>query len=101
MINEKYDPTDIALMAGIAKALGGGGGGGASALTDLSDVAISSAQNGQALKYNSSTSKWENSNDVGAVIDDSDVSATKAWSSYKINAEIQGALILDVTNIGV
>ena len=28
MINEKYDPTDIALMVGIAKANGGGGGGG-------------------------------------------------------------------------
>ena len=38
-----------------------GGSGGASALTDLSDVAISSPSNGQILTYNNSTSKWGNS----------------------------------------
>lgn len=37
------------------------GSGGASALTDLSDVAISSPSNGQILTYNNSTSKWGNS----------------------------------------
>ena len=73
---------------GMILALGGGGGGGASALTDLSDVSVSSPSNGQALKYNSSTNKWENSNDVGAVIDDSTTSATKVWSSNKVNTEL-------------
>lgn len=42
-----------------------GGGGGASALTDLSDVSVSSPSNGQVLKYNNSTSKWENANESG------------------------------------
>lgn len=44
---------------------GTGGGGGASALTDLSDVNVSSPSNGQVLKYNNSTSKWENANESG------------------------------------
>lgn len=37
-----------------------GSGGGASALADLTDVAISSATDGQALVYSTATSKWEN-----------------------------------------
>ena len=43
----------------------GGGGGGATALTDLVDVDISSPSNGQVLKYNSTTGKWENANESG------------------------------------
>lgn len=39
---------------------GGGGGGGASALNDLSDVAISQPSNGQVLMYDSSLGKWKN-----------------------------------------
>ena len=42
-----------------------GGGGGASALTDLSDVNISSASDGQVLKYDSTSSKWVNANESG------------------------------------
>ena len=38
----------------------GGGSGGASALEDLTDVDLSSLSNGQILKYNSTTQKWEN-----------------------------------------
>ena len=38
----------------------GGGGGGASALADLTDVALSSPTNGQALVYNATSGKWEN-----------------------------------------
>ena len=38
----------------------GGGGGGASALADLTDVALSSPTNGQALVYNGTSGKWEN-----------------------------------------
>ena len=34
-------------------------------LNDLSDIDISSATNGQVLKYNSTTQKWENANDGG------------------------------------
>ena len=44
----------------------GGGGGGATALADLTDVAILSPQTGQVLVYNSSTGKWVNG-DAGGV----------------------------------
>ena len=37
-----------------------GGGGGASALAGLTDVALSSPTNGQALVYNATSGKWEN-----------------------------------------
>lgn len=39
---------------------GGGGGGGASALNDLSDVTISSAAEGQMLRYDATNSLWKN-----------------------------------------
>lgn len=42
-----------------------GGGGGASSISELSDVAISSLSNGQVLKYNTTTQKWENANESG------------------------------------
>lgn len=44
---------------------GSGGSGGASALVDLSDVDISNPSNGQVLKYNSTTQKWENGTSGG------------------------------------
>lgn len=40
---------------------GGGGGGGSSTLAGLTDVSITSPANNQALLYNSTTSKWNNS----------------------------------------
>lgn len=41
------------------------GGGGASAVSDLTDVSLSNLANGQILKYNSTTQKWENANESG------------------------------------
>lgn len=38
----------------------GGGSGGASSLEDLSDINISNPINGQIIKYNGSSEKWEN-----------------------------------------
>ena len=38
---------------------------GASAVSGLSDVSLSSLSNGEILKYNSSTSKWENATESG------------------------------------
>lgn len=41
----------------------GGGGGGSSTLAGLDDVTISSAGDGQVLKYDNTTSKWVNANE--------------------------------------
>ena len=41
------------------------GGGGASALTDLSDVNVSSPSNGQVLKYDAQNEKWVNEDESG------------------------------------
>lgn len=43
----------------------GGGGGGSSTLAGLDDVNMSSPANGQVLKYNNTTNKWENANESG------------------------------------
>lgn len=43
----------------------GGGSGGSSTFAGLDDVSISNLQNGQIPKYNSTTQKWENSNESG------------------------------------
>ena len=51
----------------------------ATELNNLGDVSITSAQNGQTLKYNSTTQKWENANDAGGhtIIDSDDQSMTQ------------------------
>lgn len=43
----------------------GGSSGGASDIDDLNDVDITNLSNGQVLKYNSTTQKWENANESG------------------------------------
>ena len=43
-----------------------GGGGGSSTLSGLTDVDLSSPTNGQILKYNSTTQKWENADESGS-----------------------------------
>jgi hypothetical protein len=40
------------------------------ALSDLDDIALSNIQNGQILKYNSTTQKFENANESGGTISD-------------------------------
>lgn len=61
----------------------GGGGGGASALSDLSDVDISSVSNGQILKYNGTSQKWVNANDSGGAY----------YHTYSTSAQIVGEWI--------
>lgn len=41
----------------------GGGGGGSSTLAGLNDVSITSAQDGQVLKYDANSSEWINANE--------------------------------------
>lgn len=55
----KPDNTTITINNGVISAVGGSGG--SSTLSDLTDTAISSPTNGQALVYDSTTSKWVNS----------------------------------------
>lgn len=59
--------------------LKGGGTGGASAMVDLTDVALTNLQNGQILIYNGTSHKWENgdaSADIDALGDIEDVNLT-------------------------
>jgi len=44
---------------------GSGGGGGASAISDLTDVDLDNLSDGQVLKWNATTQKWENANESG------------------------------------
>ena len=60
VMNGTWDGTNTSLKSALAAISGGGGGGGATALNGLTDVTISSPSNGQVLKYNSTSSKWEN-----------------------------------------
>lgn len=53
--------------------MSGGGGGGN--LSDLGDVSLVSLQNGQFLKYNTTTSKWENANITFADLTDSNINS--------------------------
>ena len=46
------------------------GGGGSSTLSGLSDVTVTSATNGQALVYNSTSTKWENTTTYAMVVVD-------------------------------
>lgn len=44
---------------------GGGGGGGASSISELTDVDLNDLSDGQILKYNNTSQKWENANESG------------------------------------
>ena len=66
----------------ITLASSGGGGGGASNLNGLSDVTISSVQNNDLLKYNSTAAVWQNTN-LGI-----SVTPTLSGSSTTNNAKI-------------
>ena len=44
---------------------GSGGSGGASAISDLTDVDLDNLSDGQILKWNATTQKWENADESG------------------------------------
>lgn len=52
--------------------------GGASSIEELTDVSVSSLSNGQILKYNSTTEKWENAADTGGAD-----AVEITWSAYQ------------------
>lgn len=60
------------------------------ALRNMSDVDVDGIQNGQILKWNATTQKFENADesDSGVVIDDTTTALDKVWSSSKTNTEI-------------
>lgn len=68
-----------------------GGGGGSSTLSGLSDVGISSATNGQVLKYNSTSEKWENADESGG----SSYSETTLYNTFNTFASGQDIVLSD------
>lgn len=81
----------------IVTALGGG------SLEDLNDVAIVTPSNGQTLKYNSTTQKWENANDAGGhTIYDADESAmTQRAGLGFLDAHVSDDAVNDETEIEI
>ena len=90
-----------------------GGGGSSSALSDLTDVDISSASDGDVLKYDSSSSSWVNGqasggvsdlNDLGDVdlssLTDGQVLTYDSSSSSWVNADGGSATIDELGDIG-
>lgn len=66
--------------------MSGGGGGGN--LSDLGDVSLVSLQNGQFLKYNTTTSKWENANITFADLTDSNINSPAEGQILTYNGTI-------------
>ena len=64
------------------------------ALRNMSDVDVNGIRNGQIIKWNSSTQKFENADESGggAVIDDTTTALDKVWSSSKTSNEITSAV---------
>ena len=59
----RFNTTDNSFEGYDGSAWGAiGGGGGASALNDLTDVAITSVADGDLLRYNGTASEWQNTN---------------------------------------
>ena len=60
------------------------GGGGASALSNLSDVDIASALNGQILIYDETLEKWENGDNLSVAVDNVSPGYAGAIGSQRI-----------------
>lgn len=68
-----YVDTTSGQEKAIVVNVAGASGGGASALTDLTDTAITSPTDGQVLTYNSTTGKWGNQNNIANVLSDNSI----------------------------
>lgn len=83
--------------------------GGASDISDLDDVAITSPSNGQVLKYNSSTHKWQNADedDVANVLTLTGFTWDSDWRGWtkEIDSTVSNALLyskkVNILNCGV
>ena len=62
----------------------GQSGGGATELADLDDVNLTNPTDGQLLRYNGTSGKWENA----GIINDTTASASSVYSSNKVNREL-------------
>ena len=62
---------------------GGSGSGGASAISDLTDVDLTNLSDGQILKYNSTSHKWENTDESGGGPSGGAVTLYKATDTTK------------------
>jgi len=65
---------------------------GASTLSALSDTSLSSPSNGQVLKYNSTSGKWENANESGGGVSVFVIAKTGTNTYDKTFAEIKTAI---------
>ena len=63
------------------------GSEGASVLEDLTDISLNNLTNGQILKYNTTTQKWENSNESGE-IPDVQLFETLTYTEVKISSVV-------------
>jgi hypothetical protein len=87
-------PADFTIVpGGLFRQVGGSGGGGSiitQTLAGLSDVSISGPTNGQALVYNNTSAKWQNSSTLIADLTGNASTATSAsyalTASYVLNA---------------
>ena len=102
-IDVEANPSESATAGNLTKlkvgssiySIPSGGSGGASDLSDLGDVTITNVKNGQILKYNSTTSKWENVNDSGGggghtILDDEGTALTQ-----EDNLQFKGTYVED------
>lgn len=62
---QRLNTTDKTVFGAINELQAGGGGGGSSTLSGLTDVDITTPSNGQVLKYDSTSQKWENAAESG------------------------------------
>ena len=84
---EKWEPVLVTDVMG-------SGSGGSSTLAGLDDVAITSPTNGQVIKYNSTTQKWENGEGGGG-------GNANIWTGTMAEYEAQASQIADDTLVNI
>ncbi|MBO7535763.1 MAG: hypothetical protein J6T34_01290 [Bacilli bacterium] len=62
-------------------------------VSSLNDTNISNPANGQVLKYNASTNKWENANDIGSIEGHNIKDENGTILEHKDNLQFEGAIV--------